>query len=204
MTAWRKWRPRRPAGQAADPAPEQEVPAAAGPPPADQEGEGLEDEGPGDDQDEEVEEESGEPRRSWWSTSAPRQPDAPEPQTWTVSPGVQLTINQPPQAPPAPPGTSERVLRARRWLLRHGAAAGVGWLFGLYQSMTALLDSPDRGGAAAGLGLAGAGWLFAEIVTDRLARFLPVRLRPAIHWTARIPFATALLVTALHAPNAVL
>jgi hypothetical protein len=70
--------------------------------------------------------------------------------------------------------------------------------------MAALVDSPERGGAAAGLGLAGIGWLFAEIITDRLGRFLPFRLRSAVHWTARIPFATALLATALHAPNAVL
>jgi hypothetical protein len=201
MTAWTKWRPRRPAGpQHEEPAQERQETAAAEPPLKDQPAEDV-----GQD-DEEADEEpaagAGE-RRPWWTRPAPDEPDQPEPQTWTVSPGVQVTINQPPQAPVRPPTSAWR-LRTRRWLLRHGAAAGVGWMFGLYQSMAALVDSPERGGSAAGLGLAGIGWLFAEIITDRLGRYLPARLRAAVHWTARIPFATALLVTALHAPNAAL
>jgi hypothetical protein len=202
MTAWRKWIPRRPAAdpQPAPSAPGQDDTAAAEPV--------LEDQEPGDAEDlEDADDGDQEERKPWWSSRpAPDQPnpDPAGPQTWTVSPGVQVTINQPPQAPSAPASTSLWRLRTRRWLLRHGAAAGVGWMFGLYQSMAALLDSPERGGAAAGLGLAGIGWLFAEIVTDRLGRHLPARLRAAVRWTARIPFATALLVTALHAPNAVL
>jgi hypothetical protein len=200
MTAWTKWIPRRPA--AGPPQPGQGDTAAAEP--------DLEDQEPGhaeDDEDlEDADDGDQEQRKPWWSSRPAADQPAPDPagpQTWTVSPGVQVTINQPPQAPPARPTSAYR-LRVRRWFLRHGAAASVGWTFGLYQSMAALVDSPERGGAAAGLGLAGIGWLFAEIITDRLGRFLPARLRAAVHWTARIPFATALLATALHAPNAVL
>jgi hypothetical protein len=198
VTAWTKWRPRRPAGpQPEEPAQEQQETAAAEPQPEDLDDE---DAGPGD---EEPDANKGE-RQPWWTRRpAPAEPDQPDPQTWTVSPGVQVTINQPPPAPAFTPTSAWR-LRVRRWLLRHAAAAAVGWMFGLYQSMAALVDGPERGGSAAGLGLAAIGWLFAEIVTDRLGRYLPARLRAAVHWTARIPFATALLVTALHAPNAAL
>lgn len=184
MTAW-KWRPRRPAA-AASPAPDDDV---------------TYDDAEYDDQDDQDDEEE-----AWYDTRPPVNPDADGPQTWTVSPGVQVTITQAPQQAAATQASNRRRSLIRQWLLRHGAAAGVGWMFGLYQSISAFLDSLGHGGAAAGLALAGFGWWFAEIITDNLGgfRLFPRRLLPALRWAARIPFATALLVTALHAPNAVL
>lgn len=202
MTDWKKWARLAAAGPRARRPKEQDTAAPTEPLPDDQE-----EAEPGDqhdeDQAEEVQEDEGD-ERAWWSTTAPGQPDPSGPQTWTVSPGVQVTINQPPQAPPTPSTDSIRRILIRRWIIRHALGAGMGWTFGLYQSMSAFLNAPDRGGAAAGLALAGMAWLFAEFVTDRLGRFLPAHARRGLLWAARIPFSTALLATALYAPNAVL
>lgn len=200
MPAWKHWRPRRPttpAPPAEDETPQQETPEDETP---------EETEHDHDQEQEDVEEEPLEDQRVPWYSVGPRTapgPDPDGPQTWTVSPGVQITL-APPQQTAQPSPASLRRQRIRRWLARHAAAAGVGWLFGLYQSVDAFVNSIDRGGAAAGLALAGFGWWGAELVTDRLGRipFVPQRTLPALHWLARVPFATALLVTAIHAPNA--
>lgn len=194
MTDWKKWARLAAAGPRARRPKEQDTTAPTEPL--------LDDQGDAEPGDQHDEDEGGE--RAWWSTTAPGQPDPSGPQTWTVSPGVQVTINQPPQEPPTPSTDSIRRILIRRWIIRHALGAGMGWTLGLYQSMSAFLNTANHGGAAAGLALAGMAWLFAEFITDRLGRFLPAHLRPAVLWTARIPFSTALLATALYAPNAVL
>lgn len=140
----------------------------------------------------------------WWSLrSQERQPDQPPAPSTTPVPGVHITVNQP-QPQPVHPHTPDRRARARRWLLLHGAAAGAGWSFGFYHSLTALLNTLGPGGAAAGLAVAGGSWFAAEMVTERYVTLLPSRTRPPVIWALRIPFATALLATALHAPNALI
>jgi hypothetical protein len=136
-----------------------------------------------------------------WYSVGPT-PEDDEPDTWSVAPGVHVTINQ---APPKPANhrAEERRARTRRWLLVHGAAGGVGWYLGLGPSMAALLDTSGPGAPFTGLALAGMTYVAAELVTERLiARYVPSdHLRRAAAWVARIPFATALLATALHAPT---
>lgn len=141
--------------------------------------------------------EEDEPR---WYSVGDDTPEPPEP--GPAAPGFHFTITPPPAVQPVNSREAERRARARRWLLAHGAAAGVGRAFGLKAAMTAFLDSTGGGAAAAGLALAGMSWLAAEFVGERYARILPRRLRPAATWLLRIPFATALLATALHAPSA--
>lgn len=180
MPAWKNWRPRRPAA-ATDPAPDDDTTYD-------------------EEYDAQAADDTGEP---WYSVGPPAGPDPHGPQTWTVSPGVHVTVAAPPP-PPEVPAPDPRRQRIRRWLVRHGLAAGIGWSFGLYQALDAFLDSLGHGGAAAGLAMAGFGWWFAEVVSDYLARIplIPRRALPALRWAARVPFATALLVTLLHAPNA--
>ncbi len=141
-----------------------------------------------------------EPR--WWSIG--KEPDAPPPdQDNPLPPGWHITFTPP--AEPTPPVDArdlDRRARARRWLLVHGAAAGVGWTFGLGPSMATFLDTLGPGGPAAGLALAGFSWFGAEVVGERYVRILPARVRPPVLWALRIPMSTALLATALHAPNA--
>lgn len=141
----------------------------------------------------------------WWSVGKPPADDSAGEQGPTAPPGFHITFTPPtPPAAPADTRTRERRARARRWFLIHGASAGTGYTFGLYHSMAAFLDTLGPAAPATGLCLAGISWLGAEIITDRYGRFLPARLRPAVLWTARIPYATALLATALHAPNALI
>ncbi|MFJ7049025.1 hypothetical protein ACIQVC_37305 [Streptomyces sp. NPDC101112] len=144
--------------------------------------------------------------RPWWSFAKDATaPDAPVPGPVEVAPGVHITVNQPqPQPPAAAPGGPDRRARARRWLLIHGAAAGVGWAFGFHHSLAAFLDTLGPGGTAAGLAVAGGGWFAAEVITERYVTLLPSRMRPPVIWALRIPFATALLTTALNTPNALL
>ncbi|MCL6733314.1 hypothetical protein [Streptomyces neyagawaensis] len=148
--------------------------------------------------------EEPEQARPWWSfarhASAPAQP-APGPVE--VAPGVHITVNQP-QPPPAAQGGPDRRARARRWLLIHGAAAWVGWTFGFHHSLAAFLDTLGPGGTAAGLAVAGGSWFAAEVITERYVILLPSRMRPPVVWALRIPFATALLTTALNTPNSLL
>jgi hypothetical protein len=136
----------------------------------------------------------------WWSLGKARadgQADAPPP----VPPAVHITVNQP---QPTDIRTPHRRSRARRWFLIHGAGAGVGYTFGLYHSIAAFLNTIGPGAPAAGLCLAGFGWFAAEFATERYQRFLPPRTRPPVIWALRIPFSTALLAVALHAPNALI
>lgn len=121
-----------------------------------------------------------------------------------MPPGLHITFTPPPTPVPGRTQSQERQARARRWLLLHGVAAGVGWSFGLYHSLTAFLDTLGPGGAAVGLAVAGGSWFAAEMVAERFVVLLPSRTRPAVVWALRIPFATALLATALHAPNALI
>ncbi|CAL9350399.1 hypothetical protein SUDANB1_00449 [Streptomyces sp. enrichment culture] len=142
-----------------------------------------------------------EPR--WWSIG--KQPaEEPHQQGSDPAPGVHVHITPPPPPPPVDTSTHDRRAHARRWFLVHGAAAGVGWTFGLYDSMAAFLNTLGPGGSAAGLALAGFGWFAAEVVGERYVRVLPSRVRPPVLWVLRIPMATALLATALHAPNALI
>jgi hypothetical protein len=139
--------------------------------------------------------------RPWWSLGKhDRAPAAPARAPVEVAPGVHITVNQP-QPQPAASGGPDRRARARRWLLIHGAAAGVGWAFGFHHSLAAFLETLGPGGTAAGLAVAGGAWFAAEIVAERYVILLPSRTRPPVIWALRIPFATALLTTALHAPN---
>lgn len=139
-----------------------------------------------------------EPR--WWSIG--KETDA-EPTEPPMPPGFHITFTPPPAPEPVDTRTQERRARVRRWLLIHAAAAGTGWTIGLYQAMTAFLNTLDNGAPAAGLALAGFGWFGAEVIGERYVRILPSRTRPPVLWALRIPMATALLATALHAPNAV-
>ena len=146
---------------------------------------------------------SGE-ERPWWSARKEPGPD-PDPgpdHTDPLPPGVHVHIT--PQPPPAPvdPATADRRARARRWLAVHGAAAGVGWTFGLYDAMAYGLRTVGDGGVPMGLALAGLSYVGADFVLSRYGRFVPHRLRPAAAWVLHIPFATALLATALYAPHA--
>lgn len=149
------------------------------------------------------------PSRPWYSvgkqpTNPPVQPSPPA-QIPGMPPGVHITFTPPPTAPaPGRTRSQERQARARRWLLVHGAAAAVGWTFGLYHSLTAFLDTLGPGGAAAGLAVAGGSWFAAEMAAERFVILLPSRTRPPLIWALRIPFATALLATAIHAPNALI
>jgi hypothetical protein len=145
-----------------------------------------------------------EPR--WWSVGKePAAGDQPS-EGSEPPPGWHITFTPPPAPAPQPVDTcaQDRQTRARRWLLVHGAAAGVGWTFGLYDSMAAFLNTLGLGGAAAGLALAGFGWFGAEVVGERYVRILPRRVRPPVLWALRIPMSTALLATALHAPNSLI
>ncbi|WP_405579119.1 hypothetical protein [Streptomyces sp. NBC_01092] len=73
--------------------------------------------------------------------------------------------------------------------------------------MAAFLDTLGPGAPAADLALVGFGWFGwfgwfgAELIGERYVRILPSRLRPAAHGALRIQMSTALLATALHAPN---
>jgi hypothetical protein len=144
-----------------------------------------------------------EPR--WWSVGKEPAEDQPN-QGSEPPPGWNITFTPPPAPAPQPVDThtQEHRARARRWFLVHGAAAGVGWTFGLYDAMAAFLDTLGPGGSAAGLALAGFGWFGAEVVGERYVRILPRRVRPPVLWALRIPMSTALLATALNAPNALI
>lgn len=139
-----------------------------------------------------------EPR--WWSVGKDRADEPPSQGETTPGVHVHITPTAPPPQPTSTPG-ADRQTRSRRWLAIHGAAAGTGWTVGLYDSMAAFLNTVGRGAPAAGLALTAFGWIGAELITDRYSRILPRRLRPAALWVARIPMATALLATVLHAPN---
>ncbi|MEV8432013.1 hypothetical protein ACWHLZ_27995 [Streptomyces chartreusis] len=147
----------------------------------------------------EAEEPNEEPR--WWSVG--KEPDATPPEQGTgLPPGFHITFTPPSAPEPVDLRAQDRRVRARRWLLIHGAGAGIGYAFGLGPSMAAFLDTLGPGAPAAGLALAGFGWFGAELIGERYVRILPSRLRPAAHWALHIPMSTALLATALHAPNA--
>ncbi|MFF5001728.1 hypothetical protein ACFY3G_02775 [Streptomyces phaeochromogenes] len=146
--------------------------------------------------------------RPWYSVGKqaaeqPAQPAEPS-QVPGLPPGLHITFTPPPTAPSAPSHQQQRRSRIRRWLLAHGAAAGTGWTFGLYHSIAAFLAPLGPGAPGAGLALAGMFWVLAALFTERIvARYVPSdQLRAAAAWALRIPFATALLATALHAPNA--
>lgn len=148
-----------------------------------------------------------EPR--WWETGGPvdeQQPAPPVPPAdqGSGAPGVHVHIVPPtPPAPAVDPAAADRQRRARRWVAAHGAAAFTGWTFGLYDAIThGLLEPAGRGATPAGLALAAFAYAGAEFVGERYGRILPRRWRPALLWVLRIPMATALLATALHAPNA--
>ncbi|MFE9645297.1 hypothetical protein ACFYO0_14510 [Streptomyces sp. NPDC006365] len=138
----------------------------------------------------------------WWSVGD--QPyDEDQPATIPVAPGINVTITPATPTPePVDTRAHDRRARARRWFLVHGAGAFAGWSFGLYHSIAAFLDTLGPGAPGAGLCLAGFGWFGAEFATERYVRILPSRTRPAAAWALRIPFSTALLTVALHAPNA--
>lgn len=206
MRARKHGRPRRPATPTPPPKDQAADETAPGPQEAAPETEAPEETVPEDDEDQADDADQEEPAEDgvpWYSVRNPGAPDPDGPQTWTVAPGVQITVPAP-QPATEPSYASVRRQRIRRWLVRHAAAAGVGWTFGLYQSMSAFLNGLGHGGAAAGLALAGFGWWGSELVTDRLGRapFVPQRTLPALHWLTRVPFATALLVTCLYAPQA--
>lgn len=141
-----------------------------------------------------------EPR--WWSVG--KQPAEAPPHQGSEPPGVHVHITPPPQPAPVDTAALGRQARARRWFIVHGAAAGVGWTVGLYDPMAAFLNTLGPGGSAAGLALAGFGWFAAEVMGERYVRILPSRVRPPVLWALRIPMATALLATALHAPNSLI
>ena len=139
---------------------------------------------------------------AWHATGDQADPNQPYP--WP-GPGIHITFPPPPPPPQESPGQQrdrERRAAVRRWLAVHGAAAGVGWSAGLKATFTAFLQTTGNGGVAAGLALAFFAYIGAEFATERFGRFLPRKFRPALSWAARIPFATALLATALHAPHA--
>ncbi|MFF9279540.1 hypothetical protein [Streptomyces griseosporeus] len=141
----------------------------------------------------------------WWSVG-PNPADSEQPTTPGPGPGFHITITPPPAAPvpETPAQRQEREWRAavRRWLARHGAAALVGWAFGLYDAFAGLVHTARSGGVAAGLAMAAFTYLGGEFLLARFGRFVPPKLRPAAAWACRIPFATALLATALYAPRA--
>jgi hypothetical protein len=138
----------------------------------------------------------------WWAVGKDSAAEQPQPDQGSgLPPSFHITVTPPPTPEPVDTHATERRTRARRWFLAHGAAAGVGWSFGLYDSMAAFFNTLGPGAPAAGLALTGFGWIGAEVLGERYVRILPTRLRPAAHWALRIPMATALLATALHAPN---
>ncbi|MEU5284142.1 hypothetical protein AB0G97_08995 [Streptomyces sp. NPDC020755] len=153
-----------------------------------------------------------EPTRPWWDVRpAPfggrtAEPEPAVTQPIEAAPGIHVTVNQPPAAPPpwlapdpAAERAAERLHRRRIWLAYHGAAAGAGWAFGLVNQMRDLLA--DVGPAAAGVGVA------MGVVTYIVASYLPglpympPALRPVLVWAARIPVCSAALALFLHAPG---
>lgn len=144
----------------------------------------------------------GEPQ-PWWTIR--KKPDPPDPgpdPADPLPPGVHVHITQQPPPAPVDPTVSDRRARTRRWLAVHGAAAGIGWVFGLYDAIALGLRTTGDGGVPMGLALAGLSYIGADFALSRYGRLVPQRLRPAAAWVLRIPFATALLATALYAPHA--
>jgi hypothetical protein len=133
--------------------------------------------------------------------------DEPEtqPEPHQVAPGIQIVV-QPQQPADDQAQKRDHAWRqaVRRWLAVHGAAAAVGWAFGLKAAITGMLTAAENGGVAAGLALAAFSYIGAEAAMARYLRWVPARLRPPVLWALRIPFATALLATALYTPNALI
>ena len=139
----------------------------------------------------------------WWEVR--KEPaDEPPPEQPTGMPDVHVHITPQPQPSPVDPATATRRARTRRWLAIHGAAAGTGWTFGLYDAFAYALRTTGDGGVPMGLALAGMSYVAADLILTRYGRFVPQRLRPAAAWVLHIPFATALLATALYAPHALI
>jgi hypothetical protein len=86
-----------------------------------------------------------------------------------------------------------------RAVLYTGGAAGLGWAFGLPQTMHSwIADCGHDQGPTAGLVL-GAGLILAcAVLVDRRTR----GWWPPLAWVCRIPLASALLALALYAPGA--
>jgi hypothetical protein len=142
-----------------------------------------------------------EPGTPWWSLRRPAPAPAAPPEVSQPAPGIHLTINQP--GTPAPDDDARaraRRARIRRWFAYHGAAAAVGWTAGLGPAMTDLLASSGHAAPAVGIGLIGIAAIPALYAPT--LPLIPLPLRPATVWLARIPAATAALALALNAPGA--
>jgi hypothetical protein len=166
-----------------------------------------------DQDDEDDQEEQPEAARPWWYVlprpfgSSPT--PAPEPtaqERLAATPGIHVTVHQPPPPPWVPPvdpaaaQAAERLYRRRLWVVYHAGAAGTGWFLGLPQQMAELLADAGRAGAPVGIALG----LVTYIVASYLPGlpYMPPALHPVTVWAARIPVCSAALALALNAPNA--
>ncbi|MFE4691732.1 hypothetical protein ACFRH6_16935 [Streptomyces sp. NPDC056749] len=168
-----------------------------------------------EDQDETDGQEDEEPEaaRPWWYSiprpfGAPATPD-PEPtaqERLAATPGIHVTVHQPPPPPwatpvdPAEAAAAERLHRRRVWVAYHAGAAGVGWVFGLPQQMAELIADAGNAGPAVGIALGLVTWIVASYLPG--LPYMPPALRPVTVWAARIPVCSAALALALNAPNA--
>ncbi|MFE0243275.1 hypothetical protein ACFWZ0_02490 [[Kitasatospora] papulosa] len=165
-----------------------------------------------DQADEDDHQEQPEAARPWWY-SIPRPfgtPATPETEPTAqerlaATPGIHVTVHQPPPAPWVPPvdpaeaAAAERLYRRRIWVAYHAGAAGVGWFMGWPQAMSGALESAGTAGAPLGIALGFAAWVIASYLPG--LPFMPPALRPVVIWAARIPVCSAALALALYAPN---
>ncbi|MFH8792213.1 hypothetical protein [Streptomyces sp. NPDC017941] len=83
-----------------------------------------------------------------------------------------------------------------RAILYNAAAAGTGWVFGLYGQFATALDDCGQHSIGGALTLGVGGCLVIAHLWDRRTR----HWRVGLDWVARIPLATAILALALWAP----
>ncbi|MGC5531591.1 hypothetical protein [Streptomyces sp. SR-10] len=153
-----------------------------------------------------------EPKRPWWDVRpgpfGGRDPE-PEPavtQPVEAAPGIHVTVNQPPAAPPpwlapdlAAERAAERLHRRRIWLAYHGGAAGAGWAVNLVDLMRDLLADAGPAAPAVGVAMGLVTWIVASYLPG--LPYMPPALRPVLVWAARIPVCSAALALFLHAPG---
>lgn len=142
-------------------------------------------------------------RIPWWQphkpTSSNQAAEDNTGETLHTPPGVHITINQPGQAPEP---SNPRRAKLRRWLLVHGALAGIGWYIGIGPALADLYASSGQSGRATGAGMTLICLIFGAYLPG--LRYVPEQLRPIVVALCRIPACTAVLALALHAPNALI
>lgn len=171
----------------------------------------TEDEEVQDDEDAQEDEQPKKDRPWWYAVPRPfGSPVTPEPEPTpqeqlAATPGIHVTVHQPPPPPWIPPvdpshaAAAERLYRRRIWVAYHAGAAAAGWFLGWPQAMSSALESAGTAGAPLGIALGFAAWVIASYLPG--IPFMPPALRPVVIWAARIPVCSAALALALYAPS---